>query len=74
MKAITSVHNLYAESLPPRVLDKLCEEVRLQSKTWENKKTFVLKNVCAGGVEMALADMDSRYPVVLVLQLVLKEE
>lgn len=69
-----TLYDLYAKSLPSGVLDELCKEIRRKSKTCADKKTFILKNVCAGGVVMAIADMDNCYPVVLVLQLVLEEK
>ena len=67
------VYDLYAASLPSGVLDKLCKEVRLKSKICADKKIFILENVCAGGVKMALNDMNSYFPIVFLLQGVLNE-
>jgi len=73
MDATTPPHDLYAKELPSGVLAELCQKVRIESKSCADKNKFVLENVCAGGVKMPLADMDHRYLVVLVLQLVLEE-
>ena len=73
-KAIAPVYDLYAESLPPGVLAKLCQKVRSESKICADKKTFMLENVCAGGEVMPLANMERIYLVVYVLQLVLEEK
>jgi len=67
------LHDLYAESLSSHVLEELCKEVRLKSKTCVDKKTFVLKNVCAGGVKMPLNNMNGDFPIVHLLQRVLNE-
>ena len=67
------VYDLYDEILPSDVLDKLYQEVRLKSKSCVDKKTFILENVCAGGVKMALNDMNSNFPIVTLLQEVLNE-
>ena len=65
--------DLYQSELPIGVLDNLCRRIRKHAKKYRKDKNYCLKGVCAGGIVKPLATMDSAYPVVFVLQLVLNE-
>jgi hypothetical protein len=55
------------------VLDSLCKQVRSDAQTLIDKEDYYLPGVCAGRKVIPLAAMDSSYPVVFLLQLVLNE-
>jgi hypothetical protein len=53
------------------VLDSLCKQVRSDAQTLIDKESYYLPGVCAGGKIIPLSEMNSAYPVVFLLQLVL---
>ena len=65
--------DLYSQKLPEGALEKLCIQVRNDTKTISDKDNYFLPDVCADGKVIPLKGMNNAYPVVYLLQSVLDE-
>ena len=70
---IEEMIDLYGKKLKIGLLDSLCRRIRKDAKKIRLNKGYCPKGVCAGGIVKPLAAMNSAYPIVFVLQLVLNE-